>query len=69
MLVDWVSHGKAKMRRYGEWLEGIKRREKGERTAEDLRLDLLAALHRQTNEETIQKANNMIEMFAPTKGD
>lgn len=68
VLVDWVSHGKAKMRRYGEWLESIKRRTSGERSAEDLRLDLLAALRRQTNEETIQKVNNMIELFAPTKG-
>ncbi|MBQ8313250.1 MAG: hypothetical protein IJX84_08620 [Clostridia bacterium] len=69
VLVDWVSRGKAKMLRYGEWLESIRRRERGERSAEDLRLDLIAALRRQTNEETIQKVDNMLEMFSPTKGE
>lgn len=43
VLVDWVSHGKAKMRRYGEWLEDVKR-PTDTRTAEDIRQELLVHL-------------------------
>lgn len=70
VLVDWVSHGKAKMRRYGEWLEGIKK-PKDNRTAEEIKQEVIERLrggkHADkplTNREVVAHVDAMIDMFS-----